>query len=71
MISEPLKCIRKKINKAKNHVLVLQYFEMDFDADVCDPKSDFDAFQHVYGEPLENNEYALSFAPNTIVSPYQ
>jgi len=51
---------QEKLNKAKNHVLVLHYFEMEFDADACDPRSDFDAFEHVHVEPLEN----------TIVSPY-
>ncbi|WVZ17801.1 hypothetical protein V8G54_010783 [Vigna mungo] len=43
----------KKMREAANHVLVLQYYEMDFDADVCEPGIDFTVFDHVHDVPVE------------------
>ncbi|WVZ25385.1 hypothetical protein V8G54_003929 [Vigna mungo] len=41
------------MRKAINHVLVLQYYEMDFDADLCDPEIDFIVFDHMHDELVE------------------
>ncbi|BAU03259.1 uncharacterized protein HKW66_Vig0154930 [Vigna angularis] len=43
----------KKMREAADHVLVLQYYEMDFDADVCEPENDFNVFDHMHDVPVE------------------
>jgi len=48
---------------------VLHYFLMEFDTNLCDSKSDFDAFKHMQFELIETNVFALSFVSNIIVSP--
>ncbi|WVZ20942.1 hypothetical protein V8G54_008264 [Vigna mungo] len=42
----------KKMREAINHLLVLQYYEMDFYADVCEPEIDFTVFDHVHDVPV-------------------
>ncbi|WVZ13827.1 hypothetical protein V8G54_011393 [Vigna mungo] len=43
----------EKMREAANHVLVLQYYEMDFDADVCKPEIDFTMFDDMHDVLIE------------------
>lgn len=45
----------------REHVLVLQYYEMDFDADVCEPEIGFNVFDPVDDVPLEVADFTSCF----------
>ncbi|WVZ23433.1 hypothetical protein V8G54_001977 [Vigna mungo] len=49
------------MRKAANHVLVLQYYEMEFYADVCEPEIDFNVYDHVHDVPLEVADFTPCF----------
>ncbi|WVY91873.1 hypothetical protein V8G54_037387 [Vigna mungo] len=58
----------KKMREAVNHVLVLQYYEMDFDADVCEPEIDFTMFDHVHDVPVEVVDFNPCFDQSNIIN---
>ncbi|WVY94429.1 hypothetical protein V8G54_033517 [Vigna mungo] len=49
----------QKIREAINHVLVLQYYEMDFYVDVFEPEIDFSVFDHLHDVPVEVSDFTL------------
>ncbi|XP_052734642.1 uncharacterized protein LOC128197326 isoform X2 [Vigna angularis] len=51
----------KKIREAADHVLVLQYYEMDFDADVCELEIDFNVLDHMHDVPVEVVDFYVWF----------
>ncbi|WVZ23608.1 hypothetical protein V8G54_002152 [Vigna mungo] len=58
----------KKRTEAANHVLVLQYYEMDFDADVCEPEIDFPVFDHMHDVPVEIADFTPCFDHSHIIN---
>ncbi|XP_052732458.1 uncharacterized protein LOC128196250 [Vigna angularis] len=57
----------KKMREAADHVLVLQYYEMDFDADVCEPENDFNVFDHMHDVPVEVVDFSPCFDHSNII----
>ncbi|KOM24973.1 hypothetical protein LR48_Vigan34s001200 [Vigna angularis] len=58
----------KKMREAANHVLVLQYYEMDFYADVCDPKIDLTTFDQMLNVPVEVVDFSPCFDHSNIIN---
>ncbi|WVZ12006.1 hypothetical protein V8G54_016536 [Vigna mungo] len=56
------------MREAANHVLVLQYYEMDFDADVCEPEIDFPVFDHMHDVPVEIADFTPCFDHSHIIN---
>ncbi|KOM25836.1 hypothetical protein LR48_Vigan197s000500 [Vigna angularis] len=58
----------KKIREAADHVLVLQYCEMDFDADVCELEIDFNVLDHMHDVPVEVVDFTPCFDHSDIIN---
>ncbi|KOM41041.1 hypothetical protein LR48_Vigan04g123900 [Vigna angularis] len=58
----------KKMREIADHVLVLQYYEMDFDADVCKPEIDFNVFDHMHDVPIEVVDFSPCFDYTNIIN---
>ncbi|WVZ24054.1 hypothetical protein V8G54_002598 [Vigna mungo] len=58
----------KKMREATNHVLMVQYYEMDFYANVCEPEIDFNVFDHVHDVPVEVVDFNPCFDQSNIIN---
>ncbi|WVZ24234.1 hypothetical protein V8G54_002778 [Vigna mungo] len=58
----------KKMREAANHVLVLQYYEMDFDANVCEPEIDFTVFHHVHDVPVQVADFTPCIDHSNVIN---
>ncbi|KOM43155.1 hypothetical protein LR48_Vigan05g075900 [Vigna angularis] len=51
-----------------DHVLVLQYYEMDFHVDVCEPEIDFNVFDHMHDVPVEVVDFSPCFDHSNVTN---